>query len=52
ILSDVLGFIETLVSPVRHSEIIEVENELQFVTRVEYKWEGGGRTRIWYEHVR
>ena len=52
ILSDGLGFIETLVSPVRHSEIIEVENELQFVTKVEYRWEGGGRTRIWYERVR
>ena len=52
VCSDGLSFLETLVTTVRHSEIIEVENELQFVTRVEYIWEGGGRTRIWYEHVR
>ena len=54
--SDGLSFLETMVTTmvttVRHSEIIEVENELQFVIKVEYIWEGGGRTRIWYEHVR
>ena len=48
---DGLEFIETLVSPIRHSEIIEVEGERQFVVKVEYLWEGGGRTRIWYEHA-
>jgi len=48
---DGVKFMETLVSPVRHSEIIEVEGERQFVVKVEYLWEGGGRTRIWYEHV-
>lgn len=46
-----LGFIETLVSPVRHSEIIEVEGERQFVVKVEYLWDEGGRKRIWYEHA-
>ena len=51
VVSDGLGFIETLVSPVKHSEIIEVEGERQFVVKVEYLWEEGGRTRIWYEHA-
>jgi len=51
ILADGLGFIETLVSPVKHSEIIEVEGERQFVVKVEYLWDAGGRTRIWYEHA-
>ena len=49
--SDKLSFLETLVTPVRHSEIIEVEGERQFVVKVEYLWEGGGRTKIWYEHA-
>ena len=52
ILADGLGVIETLVSPVKHSEIIEVEDERQFVVKVEYLWDAGGRTRIWYEHAR
>jgi len=51
VVSDGLGFIETLVSPVKHSEIIEVEGERQFVVKVEYLWDEGGRTRIWYEHA-
>ena len=46
-----LGYLETLVSPVKHSEIIEVEAESQFVVKVEYLWQAGGRTRIWYEHA-
>ena len=46
-----LGYLETLVSPVKHSEIIEVEAERQFVVKVEYLWQAGGRTRIWYEHA-
>jgi len=49
VCSDELSFLETLVTPVRHSEIIEVERERQFVVKVEYLWEGGGRTKIWYE---
>lgn len=51
VVSDGLGFIETLVSPVKHSEIIEVEDEKQFVVKVEYLWDEGGRTRIWYKHA-
>ena len=51
VVSDGLEFIETLVSPVMHSEIIEVEGERQFVVKVEYLWQAGGRTRIWYEHA-
>jgi len=47
--SDELSLLETLVTPVRHSEIIEVEGERQLVVKVEYKWEGGGRTKIWHE---
>jgi hypothetical protein len=46
-----LSFLETLVTPVRHSEIIEVESERQFVVKIEYIWEGGGRTKIWHEHA-
>jgi len=51
VVSDGLEFIETLVSPVKHSETIEVEAERQFVVKVEYLWQAGGRTRIWYEHA-
>ena len=49
--SDGLRFLETLVSPVKHSEIIEVEGERQFVVKVEYLWQDGGRTKVWYEHA-
>ena len=48
---DGISFIETLVVPVRHSEIIEVDGEKCFVVKVEYIWKSGGRTRIWYEHT-
>jgi len=48
---DGISFIETLVVPVRHSEIIEVDAVKCFVVKVEYIWESGGRTRIWYEHI-
>jgi len=48
---DGLSCMETLVAPVRHSEIIEVDGEKCFVVKVEYIWESGGRTRIWYEHI-
>jgi hypothetical protein len=48
---DGVEFLETLVTPVRHSEIIEVEGERKFVVKVEYIWEAGGRTRIWYEYA-
>jgi len=48
---DGLSFMETLVAPVRHSEVIEVDGEKCFVMKVEYIWESGGRTRIWYEHI-
>ena len=51
ISADGLAFIETLVSPVKHSEIIEVEGERQFVVKVEYSWQEGGRSKIWYEHA-
>ena len=48
---DGVEFLETLVTPIRHSEIIEVDGEKMFVVKVEYLWESGGRTRIWYEHA-
>ena len=51
ICADGLGFLETLVVPVKHSEIIEVERERQFVVKVEYSWQNGGRTNVWYEHA-
>jgi hypothetical protein len=48
---DGIEFLETLVTPVRHSTMIEVDGEKMFVLKVEYIWEEGGRTRIWYEHA-
>ena len=48
---DGVEFLETLVTPIRHSEIIEVDGEKMLVVKVEYLWESGGRTRIWYEHA-
>ena len=46
-----ISFMETLVAPVRHSEVIEVDGEKYFVVKVEYIWKSGGRTRIWYECI-
>ena len=51
VCADGCGVIETRVSPVKHSEIIEIEGEREFVVKVEYLWQAGGRTRIWYEHA-
>ena len=48
-LGDGLVFMETLVAPVRHSEVIEVDGERCFVVKAEYLWEEGGRTRLWFD---
>ena len=48
---DGLMLIETLVAPVRHSEVIEVDGERCFVVKAEYLWDEGGRTRLWFEPV-
>ena len=50
-LGDGLSFLETLVTPVRHSEVIDVDGERCFVVKIEYLWRDGGRTRIWYENA-
>lgn len=46
-----LTMLETMVVPVQHSQLIEVEGERRYVLRCEYFWDGGGRTRIWSERV-
>jgi len=50
-LGDGLTFLETLVVPVRHSEVIEVDGEKSFVVKAEYQWDEGGRTRLWFEPI-
>lgn len=50
-LGDGLSFIETLVTPVHHSEVIEVDGERCFVVKTAHLWESGGRTRIWFENA-
>jgi len=48
-LGDGLSFLETLVTPVHHSEVVEVDGERCFVVKTAHLWESGGRTRIWFE---
>jgi len=48
-LGDGLSFMETLVVPVRHSDVIEVDGERFFVVKAEFLWNEGGRTRLWFE---
>jgi len=50
-LGNGLAFMETLVVPVRHSEVIEVDGEKSFVVKAEYLWDAGRRTRLWFEPV-
>jgi hypothetical protein len=47
-----LTMLETMVAPVQHSQVIEVDNKRRYVLRCEYFWDGGGRTRIWSERAR
>jgi len=38
--------LETLVSPVRHSELVSIDGIRHYVVKVEYWWNSGGRTRL------
>jgi len=44
-----LLFLETMVTGIQHSQVIEVDGERRYVLRSEYLWDSGGRTRIWSE---
>ncbi len=48
-LGDGLTFMETLVVPVHHSEVITIDGERFLVVKVEYLWQDGGRTMLWCE---
>jgi len=43
-----LTMLETMVVPVQHSDIIEVDGDNQFIVKAEYLWDSGGRTKLWY----
>ena len=36
----------TMISPVQHSQVIQIDGENYFVEKVEYSWNAGGRTRM------
>ncbi len=43
-----LTMLETMVVPVHHSDVIQVDGENRFIVKVEYLWDSGGRTKLWY----
>jgi hypothetical protein len=47
--ADGLTLLETLVVPVRHSEVVTIDGERSFVVKAEYIWQDGGRTKLWCE---
>ena len=46
---DGLKLLETMVIPVRHSEVVTIEGDRFFVLKADYLWDSGGRTRLWCE---
>lgn len=46
---DGLQLLETMVVPVRHSEVVTIDGECFFVLKADYLWDSGGRTRLWCE---
>ena len=36
----------TMISPVQHSQVVQIDGENYFVEKVEYSWRNGGRTRM------
>jgi len=46
---DGLTILRTLVVPVRHSDVVTIDNDRFFVLSVEYAWRNGGRTTLWCE---
>jgi hypothetical protein len=43
---DGLSELLTMISPVQHSQVIQIDGENYFVEKVEYNWNAGGRTRM------
>ena len=41
-----LSELMTMISPVKHSQIIQIDGDNYFVENVEYNWKNGGRTRM------
>jgi hypothetical protein len=43
---DGLSELLTMISPVQHSQVIQIDGENYFVEKAEYTWRNGGRTRM------
>jgi len=43
---DGLSELLTMISPVQHSQVIQIDGYNYFVEKVEYNWSNGGRTRL------
>ncbi len=43
---DGLSELLTMISPIQHSQVIEINGEDYFVEKIEYTWSNGGRTRM------
>ena len=43
---DGLSELLTMISPVQHSQVVQIDSEDYFVEKVEYLWNNGGRTRM------
>ncbi len=48
---DGLSELLTMISPVQHSQIIEIDGEDYFVEKIEYIWDNGGRTRMGVQKI-
>jgi len=46
---DGLTILRTMVVPVRHSEVVTIDNDRFFVLSADYAWRNGGRTSLWCE---
>ena len=43
---DGLSELLTMISPVQHSQVIQIDGDNYFVERVNYRWNNGGRTLL------
>ena len=43
---DGLSELLTMISPVQHSQVVQINGENYFIEKVEYNWNNGGRTRM------
>ena len=48
---DGLSELLTMISPVQHSQLIQIDGENYFVERTEYSWNNGGRTRLGVDKI-